>query len=366
MSVLQKQGVIAFTITFTAAFCLAAAMRIPQLELHRGGDEANQAMKTGILLEKGEYAYDPYEHHGPTLYYLTLPVMWVSGVSSFAESSITDYRIVTVIFGLLTILLLWPMREALGNWAVFWSALILAVSHVMTYYSRYYIQEILFVCFIQATIASGWRLYNKPSIVWAILFGVSLGLVHATKETALLVAFSMAASILLVLGYSRIRDKAAVKEQLNGLFVRKTALYILVAMAAALLISIVLFSSFFTHWRGPLDSLLTHPHLTRPRRRAPPCMTSGLLLSGTIGIHPIGKRDPLDGSIYICCWRLLSGQHSVHITEKKSKPAQQFNVFCLCAVLILHFTPAVPYKLHGTCWFLSCRRAARRYRCMRY
>jgi predicted membrane-bound mannosyltransferase len=32
-------------------------------------DEANQAVKLGALLERGEYRFDPYDHHGPTLYY---------------------------------------------------------------------------------------------------------------------------------------------------------------------------------------------------------------------------------------------------------------------------------------------------------
>ena len=36
-------------------------------------DEANQAVKFGTLLEKGEYRYDKNDHHGPSLYYLTLP-----------------------------------------------------------------------------------------------------------------------------------------------------------------------------------------------------------------------------------------------------------------------------------------------------
>ena len=36
-------------------------------------DEANQAVKFGALLERGEYRYDAHDHHGPTLYYLTLP-----------------------------------------------------------------------------------------------------------------------------------------------------------------------------------------------------------------------------------------------------------------------------------------------------
>ena len=42
-------------------------------------DEANQAVRFGRLLETGEYRYDRRDHHGPTLYYLTLPVAWLRG-----------------------------------------------------------------------------------------------------------------------------------------------------------------------------------------------------------------------------------------------------------------------------------------------
>ena len=42
-------------------------------------DEANQAIKFGDLLERGEYRYDSRDHHGPTLYYLTLPFAWLGG-----------------------------------------------------------------------------------------------------------------------------------------------------------------------------------------------------------------------------------------------------------------------------------------------
>ena len=77
-------------VCFLLILCLAAAFRVPRLTLRPvHGDEANQAVKTGILFDTGEYRYDPHEHHGPTLYYLTLPVLYFCGVSSF-EDSITS------------------------------------------------------------------------------------------------------------------------------------------------------------------------------------------------------------------------------------------------------------------------------------
>ena len=46
--------------------------------------EANQAVKFGGLLERGEYRFDPRDHHGPSLYYLTLPAARVAGAGSLA------------------------------------------------------------------------------------------------------------------------------------------------------------------------------------------------------------------------------------------------------------------------------------------
>ncbi|MCL4691580.1 MAG: hypothetical protein KJ060_03610, partial [Candidatus Hydrogenedentes bacterium] len=74
-------GLLLLLITAAGAF----AFRLPSLDARpMHGDEANQAVKAGILLDKGKYTYDPVEHHGPTLYYLSLPVAWISGATDFA------------------------------------------------------------------------------------------------------------------------------------------------------------------------------------------------------------------------------------------------------------------------------------------
>ena len=119
-------------------------------------DEANQAARFGILLEHGTYTYDADDHHGPTLYYLTLPIAWVSGATNFAETSETTYRILPVIFGMLLILCTPLLRNGIGCIAVLAAALLTAISPAMTYYSRFYIQEILLVFFTFFTIAAGW------------------------------------------------------------------------------------------------------------------------------------------------------------------------------------------------------------------
>ena len=81
-------------------------------------DEANQAVKFGALLERGEYAYDANDHHGPTLYYLTLPVAWLRGQATLAALDEWTLRGVPAAFGAATILLLPLLPAGIGRTAV--------------------------------------------------------------------------------------------------------------------------------------------------------------------------------------------------------------------------------------------------------
>ena len=99
-----------------AILALAAALRLPRLDqrpMH--ADEANQAVKSGRLYAKGDYRYDPTDHHGPTLYWLTLPSLAISGAKDLADSREVAYRIVPVLFGLGLLPLVWLLADGLGG-----------------------------------------------------------------------------------------------------------------------------------------------------------------------------------------------------------------------------------------------------------
>jgi len=260
---MKRYEIAAFVLLFTAAVAVGAAFRLTGLEkrpLH--GDEANQAVKTGRLLEKGEYRYDPKEHHGPTLYYMTLAVLKAAGVDKFSDSTITEYRLVPALCGILMVALAGLLVLPLGRWAAFWAALLTAVSHAMTYYSRYYIQETLFVLFVYAALACAWRWWRKPGLGWALATGVCLGLVHATKETCVVVFAAMALATALTLLHSRLRDgrwpvlfgEDTPSARLSGRVLAFQAGALVLAAAA---VSVTFYSSFYTYPRGVLDSVLT-------------------------------------------------------------------------------------------------------------
>mgnify|MGYP001606283500 CR=1 FL=1 len=236
-----------------AATILALALRLPRLQqrpMH--GDEAVHAIKFGKLLEQGVYTYDRDEYHGPTLNYLTLIPAWLSGAKSLVQVTEFTLRIVPVFFGACLIVLLLLAARPLGTGATVYAAVLTAISPAMVFYSRYYIQEMLLVCFTFGAIVSGYRYTQKGTVAWALLTGAFLGLMHASKETCVIAFGSMALALLLTLlmrrqeGTLRTAVKAIRPSHLAG------------GLAAALVVSALFHSSFLTNPAGILDSVRTY------------------------------------------------------------------------------------------------------------
>lgn len=161
------------------------ALRVARLDVRpMHHDEANQAVKFGVLLDRGEYRYDAHDHHGPTLYYLTLPAAAIRGQKTFASLDERTLRGVTALFGAATILLLPLLAGAIGRTATTAAAWLLAVSPAMVFYSRMYIQESLFACFTLAFAVALGRLVSGGGLTWAAVAGLAAGLAAATKETS--------------------------------------------------------------------------------------------------------------------------------------------------------------------------------------
>src|SRR5688572_14611931 len=147
----MTRGGVAALLVILVALGAGLALRLARLDarpMHH--DEANQAVKFGVLLERGEYRYDAHDHHGPTLYYLTLPSAWLRGQGTFASVDEATLRSVPMVFGAATILLLPLLSAGIGRPAVVTAAMLMALSPAMVFYSRMYIQETLFACFALA------------------------------------------------------------------------------------------------------------------------------------------------------------------------------------------------------------------------
>jgi uncharacterized protein (TIGR03663 family) len=180
------------------ALALAAGLflRLARLDarpMHH--DEANQAVKFGALLERGEYRYDAHDHHGPTLYYLTLPAAALRGQWTLASLDERTLRGVTALFGAATLLLLPLLSSGIGRTAVAASAWLMALSPAMVFYSRMFIQESLFACFVLAFAIALGRVATGGGLAWSTFAGFAAGLLVATKETSVIV---LAAAIVAV------------------------------------------------------------------------------------------------------------------------------------------------------------------------
>jgi uncharacterized protein (TIGR03663 family) len=249
----MKRPFVFFLIAILAVAVGAIALRLPRLALRpMHGDEANQAVKAGILFETGVYRYDPGEHHGPSLYYLTLPSLWLNSAKTFAETDEDMYRIVPLVFGVAILLLLLLLGDGLGRAAAIVAGVLVALSPAMVFYSRYYVQEMLLVFFTLAAIACGWRYVRTKSVAWAAAAGAAIGLMHATKETWVLAAAALAAGLALAVLWTRWREGPT--PAVRG-FLRPGA--IVGGVVAAVVVAGVFYSSFGANLRGPLDSVLT-------------------------------------------------------------------------------------------------------------
>jgi uncharacterized protein (TIGR03663 family) len=212
-------------------------------------DEAVHAIKFGELLEKGEYRFDRREYHGPTLNYFTLIPAFLRGERSLISTDETTLRIVPAVFGTGLLFLLLLVVPGLGWDAVFWSALLTAVSPAMVFYSRYYIQEMLFVFFTFGMMAAGYRWLRRPAVPWAVLCGILAGLMHATKETCVIPWGAMAVSLAVV------ATAAGKSPRVKTILPWRHAA---AAFISAALVSVLFMSSFLSNFRGVADSVLTY------------------------------------------------------------------------------------------------------------
>src|SRR5579859_3633902 len=151
-------------------------------------DEANQAVKAGELVETGRYAFDPHEHHGPTLYYAAWVVAWCRGEKTLAGMDEWTVRLVPALAGTVAVVLLYFLARPLGPWPALLAAAFLAVSPPAVYYSRFFIQETLLAAFGLGAFVSARRWWFSGGITWAVAAGLCLGLMQATKESAPLFA----------------------------------------------------------------------------------------------------------------------------------------------------------------------------------
>ena len=241
------------------AILAGAASRCWRLDLRVvHGDEANQAVKAARLLEGEPYRYDPNEHHGPTLYFLTVPVLQLTGSTTLADTEISQYRLVPAIAGILLIAtggtLGWFCGGPIAGAASAW---FLVLSNGVMFYSRYYVQEVLLTLFVTAAALAFALLWRHPDrrAPWLAL-GIAAGLAHATKETFVYFLVTSVLSFALAWAYGWLRDPS--RQPRVTRIARKLTCNMGWALIAAAVVSGLFYSSFLTYLPGIWHSITAY------------------------------------------------------------------------------------------------------------
>jgi uncharacterized protein (TIGR03663 family) len=204
-----------------AVLGVAALLRLYALDLKpMHHDEGVNGFFLEKLVRSSDYRYDPTNYHGPTLYYLTLPVNLIWGTAASIWSGALSWdsvvklglddravRLLTALFGTATVALVLALRRYLGAIGTLAAAMLVAVSPGAVYYSRYFIHETLFVFFTLGIVVAALRFSEtgRASHLW--LAAVSAALLFATKETAFISAATLLLAVLVAWGWARVRGE---------------------------------------------------------------------------------------------------------------------------------------------------------------
>ncbi len=201
-------------------------------------DEAVNGVMVHRVLEGEPVTFDPTHYHGPSLRYLALLSTGLYKVVTGEGLSEVSLRWLTALAGVLGVFSVSLFKRWIGFRAGLAALALMAVSPGFIYFSRYFIHEILFVLFTLVFLFSLWRLLEKRDLKWALWTGGLLGLLHATRETALIVLAAAGLALIAVLGKN-------LKREARWVFSGNGSKTIGAAILCALGVSVLFYSAFF-------------------------------------------------------------------------------------------------------------------------
>jgi len=253
----HKQKIQLFIVIFVPIF-IASLIRFWDIDLRPlHSDEGVNSFFLLNLYNNNYYHYDPSNYHGPFLYYIGLIPFYIFGLSDFS------FRLMPVLFGIMVVALLYPLRKRLGKMGLLTTGLFIALSPANSFFSRDTIHETYFVFFSLAVVVS-FLLYAETRKSRYIYFAAaSLACVITIKETYILTfaiyAISLGIAYCFEIGFSSKGTRYSYFKNIFTTFAadsKKHKYAIGIGVGIFLLINFLFYSSFFTYYNG-IHGILT-------------------------------------------------------------------------------------------------------------
>ncbi len=140
-------------------------------------DEGVHAYYSWRLFNGDGYEQEPWKH-GPFMFFMQAAAFWIFGDSN------QTVRLSTAFFGVVVCLMPLALRKELGRWGALTAALLLTISPMFMYFSRF-LREDIFVAFATLGLFIGLvRLVDRPRQLWWNITMLALALLFCTKEVS--------------------------------------------------------------------------------------------------------------------------------------------------------------------------------------
>jgi uncharacterized protein (TIGR03663 family) len=339
MALMWKGGAIGFV--WLAVLGIGCWLRLQGLEgLPVHADEATGARIVAASMDGTGGGFDPAHFHGPTLPFLGRLAARIAGEETWRDLNIGTLRMIPALAGCLVLLLPLLLARFIGWAGSLFATALLATSPTLVYYNRIYIHESILLAVGLFCIPFLIRFLVAPSVRIGVLVGFGIGLMWATKITALIIWLSWALGGLAAL--ASVRPICCKGDLLVWI---RAAMRPLVMMAGATLATALFcFSDGFRHPAGFLDGFKTFFAYTVTEGHDKPF---GYFTDFLFRPRMIGPYLDWDGWILLAIipGLLLLLRSTLPASKLRDRKGRGLALFLLISFCIQFFVySAIPYK----------------------
>ena len=255
----RKPDKILLLIAFFVPLLIAGILRFWDLDLRPF--HSDEGVNTHFLLNlfnRNVYHYDPANYHGPFLYYIGLIPFYILGISDFS------FRILPVLFGIMVVALLYPLKRRIGLAGLLTAGLCIAISPVFSFFSRDTIHETYLIFFSLAVVVSFFLYYETRKWRYILFGSASIAFTVTVKETYIItfaiyglsLAIAYFCDIVFIKKQNRLQMFKEVFVSFGSECLRRKYI-VIIGVAIFIFINFLFFSSFFTYYAGVKGILST-------------------------------------------------------------------------------------------------------------